>query len=110
MEYLNFNENFNGKLFCNRLSTFRSTESVKEKGLHVGDEVELQLNHKPIATATIEEICPFCITNSLLPSSRHLRILMSLDVGSQFNISFAKISAMCGSDIALLLLSVNRRF
>lgn len=110
MEYLNFKENFNGKLFCNRLTTFRSTESIKEKGLQVGDEVELQLNHKPIATATIEVICPFCIANSLLPSSRHLRVLISLDVGSQFNIAFAKISAMCGNDVSLLLLSVNRRF
>lgn len=110
MEHLNFKENFNSKLYCNRLTTLRSTESVKEKGLQVGDEVELHISHEPIATATIEEIYSFNITDSLLPSSRNLRILMSMDVGSHFNIAFAKIFAMCGSDITLLLLSVNRRF
>lgn len=110
MEHLNFKENFNSKLHCNHFTTLRSTESIKEKDLHVGDEVELHLNHESIATATIDDIYSFNITDSLLPSSQHLRILMAMDVGSHFNTAFPKLFTMCGYDVTLLLLSVNRRF
>mgnify|MGYP003324665933 CR=1 FL=1 len=80
MAHLNFDENYNNKLFCNYLTTFRSTESIEEKGLKVGDSVELHLNHIPFAVAIIETMDSYNIQDFKHSIPWLLRILLTLDV------------------------------
>ena len=109
MEHLNFKKNFNNKLFGNYLTTFRSTESIDKKDLYIGDEVELQLNHIPLATATVVEIDKFNITEYFDETPKHLRMLLSMDVGTSFVQAYDSIRFMCGNEVTLLLLNVNKR-
>lgn len=109
MQHLNFNKNFNNKLFGNYLTTFRSTESIDKKGLHLGDEVELQLNHIPVATATVVEIDRFNMEDYFVKTPQHLRILLSMDVGTSFAKAYDYIRFMCGYEVSLLLLNVTKR-
>ena len=110
MEHLNFNRNYNQKLFCNCLTTFRSLESVTEKGLKIEDEVELQFNHIPIATATIKEMETIDLDDIFNETPIHLRMLMTMDIGTFFARSYDTIRHMCGNKVVIILLEVNKLY
>lgn len=75
----------------------------------IGDEVELQLNHIPVATATVVEIDKFNLTDYFYETPQHLRMLLSMDVGTNFAQAYDSIRFMCGNEVTLLLLNVNKR-
>lgn len=110
MEHLNFNRNYNQKLFGNYLTTFRRLESVTEKGLKIEDEVELQFNHIPIATATIKEMETIDLDDIFNETPIHLRMLMTMDIGTFFARAYDTIRHMCGNKVVIILLEVNKLY
>ena len=109
MEHLNFKKNFNNKLLGEYLTTFRSTETIRDKNLNVGDEVELQLNHIPVAIATIEEMDSFNMLKFFNETPIMLRMLLSMDTGACYQRAYDTIKYMCGEEVTLVLLNVNKR-
>lgn len=74
---LNFNKNYNGKLWLNYFTTIRSLGTIKEKDLKDGDYVQIQKDHLTLFQAQIVSIEEIDLDN--LTESQ--RTLLALDVG-----------------------------
>lgn len=109
MEHFNFNENFNNKLLGEWLTTIRSARSIKYKNLRIGDRVELQLNHIPVAIATVEEMQSFNLLVFFKHPTYSLRMLLAMDMGTDWIYAYNTIMDKCGEEVTLVLLNIDKR-
>lgn len=94
MAYLNFNENYNGKLYCNLFTTIRSNAVIAEKNLSVGDNVEIQINHVRLCYAKVLRMESISLSH---PTASQ-RILLSLDTGMEWTIARTLLHDMYGEN------------
>lgn len=102
---LNFNKNYNGKLWLDYFTTIRSLDTIKEKDLHEDDCVEIQKDHVGMFDAqivSIEEI-------DLHELSESQKTLLMLDCGCNWAHAAYLIARMCKSHkVAVITLEKYR--
>lgn len=109
MEHFNFDNNLKHLLSCDYFLAFRSTRSIKDKNLDVCDKVELQLNHVPVAIATIEGMKSFNIREFYKENPRVMRLLLSMIMGTDWLSSYYSILNNYGQNVTLVLLHIDER-
>lgn len=107
MHYINFNKNYNGKLFNEFFTTIRCKDIVKEKDLKLGDIVELRFNHIPFAEAEIDEMASVELKDA--HRSIIIRTILSVDTGYDWTLAYNAIRRMCGDDLVVILLRIINR-
>lgn len=90
---LNFNRNYNGKLWNNYFTTIRSLDTIREKDLEVGDYVQIQKDHLTLFNARIVSIEEIKL-NGLTESQR---TLLMLDCGCCWEQAADTITHLCES-------------
>lgn len=91
---LNFNKNYNGKLWCQYFTTIRSVETITEKGLYIGGFVDVQKDHLTMFRAKIVNIEHIDLDN--LTESQ--RTLLMLDCGCNWAQAADTIEHFCKSN------------
>ncbi len=98
---MNFNQNYNGKLWNKYFTTIRSKETIQEKELYIGDVVDIQKDHLSLFRAEIIHIEHIDLDN--LTESQ--RTLLMIDVGCHWTQAayFAK-SVYKSNEVAVITL------
>lgn len=96
---LNFNKNYNGKLWTNYFTTIRSLDTIKEKDLSEGDYVEIQKDHITMYQAEIINIEEIDLDNL----SESQKTLMMLDCGCNWTSAAELIKNYCNSNKAAVI-------
>lgn len=102
---LNFNENYNGKLWLKYFTTIRSFETIEEKDLKEGDNVQIQLNHFRILQAQIVSIYEIDLEN--LTDSQ--KTLLMVDCGCNWTQAADKITQLCRSN-HVAVITLERKY
>lgn len=98
---LNFDKNYNGKLWLNYFTTIRSIGTVKEKDLKDGDYVQIQKDHLTLFQAEIVAIEHIDLDNL---SDSHKTLLM-IDCGCNWVQAAELVRDMCkSSHVAIITL------
>lgn len=91
---LNFNKNYNGKLWLNYFTTIRSLDTIKEKDLKDGDYVQIQKDHLTLFQAQIVSIEEIDLDNL----SESQKTLLMLDCGCNWAQAADMIEHFCKSN------------
>lgn len=91
---LNFNKNYNGKLWLNYFTTIRSLDTIKEKDLKDGDYVQIQKDHLTLFQAQIVSIEEIDLDNL----SESQKTLLMLDFGCNLAQAADTILHFCKSN------------
>lgn len=97
---LNFSQNYNGKLYAfNYFTTIRSPETIEEKGLKVGDTVEIQRKHHTMFSAVIVSMEKINLDNL----SESQKTILMLDYGCGWELAAHSIAHICnGKDVVII--------
>lgn len=99
---LNFEKNYNGKLWLNYFTTIRSLDTIEEKDLKAGDFVEIQKDHCTLFLALILSIEEIDLDNL----SKSQKTLLMLDCGCQWQQAVGRMERLCNSKrVAVITLS-----
>lgn len=91
---LNFNKNYNGKLWLNYFTTIRSLDTIKEKDLKNGDYVQIQKDHLTMFCAQIVNIEKINLDNL----SESQKMILMLDCGCNWAQAADMVERFCKSN------------
>ena len=97
--YINFDQNYNGKLGCQYFTTIRSVETITEKDLCIGDLVDVQKDHFTMFSAEIVNIDRMDLDHL----TKSQRTLITLDCGCYWIQAVDSLKQICKSNIVAVI-------
>ena len=98
-KYINFNNNYNGKLWCQYFTTIRRVDTIIEKNLYLGEIVDIQKDHVTVFRAEVLHIEHIDLDNL----TEAQRTLLMLDVGCHWTQAVDSLKQICKSNIVAVI-------